>query len=60
MRAPTLVLYGSRDLITDPSMLSVWRLGLPSMEGDVLEGAGHVLLYDRPNEVAGRMRRFLE
>jgi pimeloyl-ACP methyl ester carboxylesterase len=29
------------------------------MEGEVLDGAGHVLLYDKPNEVAKRMREFL-
>lgn len=60
VRAPTLVLYGSLDQLTDPSMLAVWRLGLASMEGDVLDGAGHVLLYDRAPEVARRMRAFLE
>jgi len=40
-------------------MIEVWRKGLPSMEGEVLEGAGHVLLYDKPEEVSERMRRFL-
>lgn len=59
VKAPTLVLYGSLDQLTDPSMLSVWRLGLPDMQGEVLEGAGHVLLYDRPVEVARRMRAHL-
>lgn len=57
--APTLVLYGSLDQLTDPSMIEVWRKGLPSMEGEVLDGAGHVLLYDRPAEVGDRMRAFL-
>jgi pimeloyl-ACP methyl ester carboxylesterase len=59
VKAPTLVLYGSLDQLTDPSMLSVWRLGLPNMEGEVLEGAGHVLLYDKPAEVAKKMRAHL-
>lgn len=59
IKAPTLVLYGSLDQLTDPSMLSMWRLGLPDMQGEVFEGAGHVLLYDRPNEVARRMRAHL-
>ena len=27
--------------------------------GEVFVGAGHVLLYDRPREVAERMRAFL-
>ncbi|RLS93316.1 MAG: 3-oxoadipate enol-lactonase, partial [Planctomycetota bacterium] len=26
---------------------------------EVFHGAGHVLLYDKPNEVAQRMREFL-
>ena len=59
IEAPTLVLYGSEDQLTDPSMLSVWRTGLPDFRGEVRDGAGHVLLYDRPREVAERMRAFL-
>jgi pimeloyl-ACP methyl ester carboxylesterase len=58
IKAPALVLYGSLDQLTDPSMIEVWRKGLPSMEGEVLEGAGHVLLYDKPAEVGERMRAF--
>ena len=59
IKAPTLVLYGSLDQLTDPSMLQVWRAGLPDFRGEVLDGAGHVLLYDKPREVAQRMRDFL-
>ena len=59
IRAPVLVLYGSEDLLTDPSMIAVWRMGLADMDGEVLEGAGHVLLYDRPDAIARRMRAFL-
>ena len=59
IRCPTLVLYGSEDLLTDPSMLSVWRAGLSDFRGEVLDGAGHVLLYDKGREVAERMRGFL-
>jgi pimeloyl-ACP methyl ester carboxylesterase len=59
IKAPTLVLYGSLDQLTDASMIEVWRKGLPSMEGEVYEGAGHVLLYDKPEEVGARMRMFL-
>ena len=59
IKAPTLVLYGELDQLTDPSMLSAWRLGLRDMRGEVFHGAGHVLLYDKPNEVAQRMREFL-
>jgi abhydrolase domain-containing protein 6 len=59
IRAPVLVLYGSEDLLTDPSMLSVWRLGLADMDGEVLDGAGHVLLHDRFDAVASRIRAFL-
>lgn len=59
IKAPTLVLYGELDLLTDPSMLAVWRLGLRDMEGEVFPNAGHVLLYDKGREVAERMRRHL-
>ncbi|MFM7052919.1 MAG: alpha/beta fold hydrolase [Planctomycetota bacterium] len=60
IKAPVLVLYGSLDQLTDPSMMAVWRLGLRDMQGEVFDGAGHVLLYDKPEQVAERMRRFLE
>lgn len=60
IRAPTLVLYGAHDQLTDPSMIEVWRNGIADFEGEVLEGAGHVLLYDRPDIVAERMRAFFE
>jgi len=59
IKAPTMVLYGSVDQLTDASMISVWRAGLADFRGEVFEGAGHVLLYDRPHEVAARMREFL-
>lgn len=59
IRCPTMVLYGSKDLLTDPSMLAVWRAGIGDFRGEVLEGAGHVLLYDKGREVAERMRGFL-
>ena len=59
IKAPALVLYGELDLLTDPSMLAVWRLGLPVMDGEVLPDAGHVLLYDKGRDVAERMRRHL-
>jgi pimeloyl-ACP methyl ester carboxylesterase len=59
IKAPALVLYGELDLLTDPSMLAVWRLGLSNMDGEVLPDAGHVLLYDKGREVAERMRRHL-
>jgi len=59
IKAPTLVLYGSLDQLTDPSMLRVWRVGLADFQGEVFDGAGHVLLYDRGREVAERMRHFL-
>lgn len=58
--APTLVLYGELDLLTDPSMLAVWRMGLRNMQGEVLKDAGHVLLYDKGREVADRVRAHLQ
>jgi len=59
IEAPALVLYGSVDQLTDASMISVWRAGLRDFRGEVFEGAGHVLLYDKGREVAERMREFL-
>jgi len=59
IQAPALVLYGSADQLTDASMIQVWRGGLRDFRGEVFDGAGHVLLYDKGREVAERMREFL-
>ena len=54
IKAPTLVLYGSADLLTDPSMLSVWRAGLADFRGEVLDGR---VAYA---EELGRLGEFLK
>jgi pimeloyl-ACP methyl ester carboxylesterase len=39
--APTLVLYGAADAVTDPSMLSVFASELPDARTALIPGAGH-------------------
>ncbi len=38
IKAPTLILYGDRDQITDSSMLDVYRDGIPGAEGVLIPG----------------------
>jgi len=59
IRAPTLVLWGERDRVLDPSMLSRFVAEIPDAQGHEIPGAGHVLFSDEPAEVRRRMVPFL-
>ncbi len=48
--APTLVVWGDRDRVTDRSMMRVFLDGLPRATGAMLQGAGHVVFGDAPEE----------
>jgi pimeloyl-ACP methyl ester carboxylesterase len=55
--APTLVLYGAADAVTDPSMLSVFASELPDARTALIPGAGHVAFSDN---FTGTVRAMLE
>ena len=57
--APTLILYGSADRVTDPSMLAVYRDGIRGSTGVLIPGAGHVVFHDAPREVYREVMGFL-
>lgn len=59
VRAPTLVVWGDRDRVTDPSMLQVFLKGLPRGTAALVAGAGHVVFADRPEEVRRAVVPFL-
>ncbi len=59
IRAPTLVLWGDRDLVLDPSLLPRFVAEIPDAQGERIPGAGHVLFSDRPEEVRRRIVPFL-
>ncbi|MGW8121616.1 alpha/beta hydrolase [Roseivirga echinicomitans] len=45
---PTLILYGNGDSTTPASILEAEIEGLSNVQAELFEGAGHVLLYTRP------------
>lgn len=60
IEAPTLVLYGEEDRITDPSMLDVYVRGIRHARGVLLPDAGHVVFYDSPVRTRAEMREFFD
>ncbi len=46
--APTLLIWGRRDSLVPPSLGHVMRQELADAELHILDGAGHVVMYDRP------------
>lgn len=60
IHAPTLILYGTADQITDSSLLNVYRDGIRNSTAVLIEGAGHVVFYDAPKETFRAMTAFLD
>ncbi len=60
IRAPTLILYGDQDEITDASMLEVYRDGIANSHGVLIPGAGHVIMYDAPKQTIREIAGFLD
>ena len=60
IRQPTLIVWGSRDRLIPPSYAKRFAAGVSGpVEVREIEGAGHVLEIDRPDEVAGAVLGFL-
>lgn len=58
--APTLVLYGDEDRVTDPSMARVFGEGIRLSTVVLVPDAGHVPFSDAPEAVRGAMQSFLD
>ncbi len=58
--APTLILYGDQDKITDCSMLEVYSKGIAGSQSLLIRGAGHVAFSDAPREVRAALIKFLD
>ena len=60
IRQPTLIVWGGRDRVIPPSYAKRFAAGVSGpVEVREIEGAGHVLEIDRPDEVAGAVLGFL-
>lgn len=60
VQAPTLVVWGDRDRITDRSMMPVFMAGLPCVTGSLVREAGHVVFGDAPDETRRLVAPFLD
>lgn len=60
IQIPALVIYGAQDAVTDPSMLEVFRAGLPDARCALVEDAGHVAFYDNWPDVWREFGAFLD
>ena len=57
--APTLVIFGAKDAVTDPSMLAIFARDIPRVKPVLIPDGGHVIFADSPREVAREIRSFL-
>jgi pimeloyl-ACP methyl ester carboxylesterase len=58
--APTLVMFGANDRVTDPSMLDVYAAAIRDSRRVLVPGAGHVIFHDAPLAVAREIRVLLD
>lgn len=59
IRAPTLVLAGSRDALIPPGNAAILADRIPGARLHIFEGAGHGFTRERPEESAAVVREFL-
>jgi len=55
---PTIVVVGSRDLQTPPWRARAIAARIPGARLEVLEGAGHMIMLERPEELNALLERF--
>jgi 3-oxoadipate enol-lactonase len=60
IRAPTLVLYGAEDLITLPRYHARVAAAIPGADLQEIQGGGHMVFLERPNECNAAIRDFLD
>jgi pimeloyl-ACP methyl ester carboxylesterase len=59
LRAPTLLIWGSKDPIMEEPVRRTLRRGLPNAEVKVFEGLGHNPFWEDPQAVATVINAFL-
>ena len=57
---PTLLINGGADRMTPPNRAEYLRDQIEGAQLHVLEGAGHMVMVERPDEVAGILGEFLD
>ncbi len=51
IEAPTLMILGNRDIMTPPRNAAALRAMLPNSNACILDGSGHSLMMERPDEL---------
>jgi len=57
--AKTLILFGEKDGFISPRYADDFKRGLPKAQTAIIKGAGHMLPYERTDEIAGIIEKFL-
>jgi pimeloyl-ACP methyl ester carboxylesterase len=57
--ASTLAVFGAEDSFISPRYAADFARGLRNLQTAVVKGAGHMLPYERTDEVVGLIERFL-
>ncbi len=55
--APSIVILGSRDLMTPAKSGKAIAAAIPGCRVEIIEGAGHMLMSERPEDVLAALRR---
>ncbi len=56
---PALLLFGAEDRVVSPRYAEDFKKGLRDAETVIVPGAGHMLPYEKPQQVMGAIERFL-
>jgi pimeloyl-ACP methyl ester carboxylesterase len=57
--AKTLIVFGEKDGFISPRYAEDFKRGLPKAQIAIIKGAGHMLPYERTDEVTGLIEKFL-
>ena len=60
IRVPTLVVCGTQDRMTPPKYSQFLASGLPNATLVLIDGAGHMVMVEKPDEVNRALREFLQ
>ena len=57
---PTLILCGAEDRMTPPKLSEYLQANIPGATLEIVPRAGHMLMLEQPEYVAGLLERFLD
>ena len=60
IRIPTLLICGGEDRMTPPTRSEYLRDQIQGADLHIIERAGHMVMIERPDEVAGLLTGFLD